>query len=188
MDNKLSIHFGEGKTKSILFESKRRSKNVRQLDIRYNHINIKKHSQVTYLGCVLDKNMSGEPMALKVIKEINGKLKFLYRKNRNLTKGLRRMLCNALIRPHFDYACPAWYSNLNEKTKKKIQIMQNKCIRFCFKLDKMHHISEEEFRLINWLPTSKRVDQYINTIIYNFVNNTCPYYLKKFLNLPHIVA
>ena len=88
-------------------------------------------------------------------------------------------MLNALIQPHFDYACPAWYPNLNEKTKKKIQIMQNKCIRFCLKLDKMHHISENEFRLINWLPTSKRVDQCINTITYNFVNNTCPYYLNE---------
>ena len=57
--------------------------------------------------------------------------------------------------------------------------MQNKCIQFCLKLDKMHYISENEFRLINWLPTSKRVDQCINTITYNFVNNTCPYYLNE---------
>ena len=76
--------------------------------------------------------------------------------------------------------------NLNEKVKKKIQIMQNKCIRFCLKLDKMHHISEEEFKLINWLPTSKRVDQCINTITYNFVNNTCPYYLNDIFEFaPH---
>ena len=145
-DNKLGIHFGEDKTKSIFFASKRRSKNVRQLNIMYNHVNIKQHSQVAYLGCVLDERMSCEPMALKVINKINGKLKFLYRKNRHLIKELRRMLCNALIQPHFDYACPAWYPNLNEKTKKKIQIMQNKCIRFCLKLDKMHRISEEEFK------------------------------------------
>ena len=44
--------------------------------------------------------------------------------------------------------------------KKEIQIIQNKCIRFSLKLDKMH----QDFRLINWLPNSKRVDQYINTI------------------------
>ena len=174
LDNKLSIHFGEDKTKSILFASKRRAKNIRQLDIKYNDINIKQHSEVTYLGCVLDLSMSGEPMALKVINKINGKLKFLYRKNRFLSLELRRMPCNALIQPHFDYACPAWYPNFTEKTKKKIQIMQNKCIRFCLRLDKIHHIFEEDFRLINWLPTSKRVDQCINTITFKFVNNTCP--------------
>ena len=50
----------------------------------------------------------------------------------------------------------------------------------------MHHISENEFRLINWLPTSKRVDQCINTITYNFVNNFCPYYLNEnFEFAPH---
>ena len=27
-----------------------------------------------------------------------------------------------------------------KKTKKKIQIMQNKCIRFCLKLDKAYHL------------------------------------------------
>ena len=89
------------------------------------------------------------------------------------------MLCNELIQPHFDYACPAWYPNPTEKTKKKIQIMQNKCIRFCLRLDKMHHKSDEDFRLINWLPTSKRVDQCINTITFKFVSNTRPYYLKE---------
>ena len=93
MNNKLSIHFGKAKTKLILFASKQRLNNVHQLNITYKHINIKQHSQVTYLGCVLNKTMSGEPMALKVIYKINGTLKFLYRKNRYLTKrGLQKAL------------------------------------------------------------------------------------------------
>ena len=50
----------------------------------------------------------------------------------------------------------------------------------------MHHISEEDFRLINWLPTSKQVDQCINTITFKFFNNTCPYYLKEVFEFaPH---
>ena len=152
VDNKLSIHFHKDKTKSILFASKQRLKNVLYLNIRYNNVNIKQHSQVKYLGCVLDERMSCEPMALKVINKINGKLKFLYRKNRYLTTEFHRMFSNAIIQPHFDYACTAWYPNLTEKVKKKIQIMQNKCIHFCLKLDKIHHISEEEFKWIDYLP------------------------------------
>ena len=60
---------------------------------------------MAYLG--LNESMSGEPMALKVVNKINGKLKFSYRKNKFLTSKLRRMLCNALIQSHFDYACTA---------------------------------------------------------------------------------
>ena len=118
-------------------------------------------------------------MVLKVINKINCKLKFLYRKNKFLSPELRRMLCNALIWPHFHYACPAWYPNLTEKMKKEIQIIENKCTTFCLRLGKMHYISKEHFRLIHWLATSERVDQCIKAITFKFVNNTCPHYLKE---------
>ena len=83
--------------------------------MKYQDIEIKQHSQITYLRCVMEETMSGEPMALKVINIINGKLKFLYQKNSFLTPGLQRMLSNALIQPHFDYECSAWYPKLDVK-------------------------------------------------------------------------
>ena len=67
------------------------------------------------------KQCSEKTMALSVINKINNKLKFLQRKNRFLTPTLRRLLCNALIQPHFDYACSAWYPNLTKKLKNRIQ-------------------------------------------------------------------
>ena len=48
-------------------------------------------------------------MALKTIKKINQKLKFLYRKNRFLTPELRRLLYNVIIQQQ----------KLNTKTKKE---------------------------------------------------------------------
>ena len=104
-DDKLSMHFGEDKTKSIHFPSRRKIKNTKKFNMKYHDIEIK-HAQVTYLGCVMDETMSGEPMALKVINKINGKLKFFYRKNSFLTPGVRRMLRSALIQLHFDYYAP----------------------------------------------------------------------------------
>ena len=97
IDYKLSVHFRDDKTKSILFASKRRAKNMRKLNIRYKEINVTQQVQVTYVGFVLDESMSGERMALKVVNKINGKLKSLFRKSNFLTSELRRMLCNALI-------------------------------------------------------------------------------------------
>ena len=73
---------------------------------------MKQRSQVTYLGCVLDETLSGEPMVLKALNKINGKLKFLYCKNEFLTPTLCRMLYNAIIQPYFDYACSACHPNL----------------------------------------------------------------------------
>ena len=89
VNNKLSIHFGDDKTKSILFATKLKIKNVRKLNIKYGDIQIKQHSKAKYLGCMLDEKMSGETMELFVINKINNKLKFLYRKNIILTTTLR---------------------------------------------------------------------------------------------------
>ena len=69
VDNKLSIHLVEDKTKCILFGSKLKLKKARKLNIMYNGIKIKQYSKVTYLGCLLDETMSGESMALKTFKK-----------------------------------------------------------------------------------------------------------------------
>ena len=179
LDNKLSIHFGEDKTKSILFGSKRKLRKVDKLNITYQGIDIKQNSQVTYLGCILDETMSGEPMAYKTIQKINSRLNYLFRKKHFLTKSLRRLLCNALIQPHFDYACTAWYPNLCKKLKNKIQTTQNKCVRFCLNLDKMAHISQNEFEKLNWLPISDRINQCILSTTFKFVNDMGPNYLNE---------
>ena len=76
LDNRISIHFGEDKTKSILFASKGKIKKAPKLNIAY-----------------------------KIYKF--------------LTPALRKLLRNALIQPHFDYAPPACYPNLTPKNEKQ---------------------------------------------------------------------
>ena len=182
VENKLSIHFGEDKTKSIVFGSNKKLKNLSELDIRHGDVKIKQYSKVTYLGCILDQNMSGESMATKVLGKINGRLRFLYRKQSFLTSPLRRLLCNALMQPHFDYACSAWYPNLNKKLTKKIQIAQNKCIRFCLFMKNRSHIGIKEFKRINWLPTRERFEQCVCVGAYKFFNNSAPSYMSDIFN------
>ena len=65
LDNKLSIHFGDDKTKCILFASKNKVKKASPLNIKYKDTIIKQHSKVKYLGCILDESLSGESMCLQ---------------------------------------------------------------------------------------------------------------------------
>ena len=96
----------------------------KKLDIRRDDIKIKQYTSVTYLGCVLDENLSGESMATRTLSKINGRLRFLYRKHNFLDFSLRRLLANALIQPHFDYAGSAWFPMLTKRLTKKIQTAQ----------------------------------------------------------------
>ena len=76
IDNKLSVHFGEEKTKSVLFGTKWQLRKQREFYFKYGGIEIKQHSKVTYLGCILDNDLSGESMATKVLSLINNRQNF----------------------------------------------------------------------------------------------------------------
>ena len=127
----------------------------------------------------LHETLPGESMASHVINKINSRLRFLYRQNRYLSIPLRRLLCNAMIQPFFDYASNAWYPNLNKKLKTRLQAAQNKCIRFCLKLNDRSSIKSKEFEEINWLPVHERTSQSSLCSAYKFFANTCPDYFDE---------
>ena len=68
---------------------------------------------------------------------------------------------------------------------KKIQISQNKCIRYCLKLDNRTHIGANEFKEINWLPTKERVSQCICLNVFKFFNNMAPDYTSEIFHPSH---
>ena len=137
------------------------------------------------MGCILDNDLSGESMATKVLSLVNSRLKFLYRKQKFLTLPLCLLLCNALIQPHYDYACPAWYyPSLNKRLSKKIQTSQNKCIRYCLNLDNRADVGIDEFIKINCLPTKERVAQCISVIIFKFFKKMSLQYMSQIFHPP----
>ena len=146
--------------------------------VKRNDVTLKQFSSVEYLGCLLDSTLSGEEMAVKVLTKVNGRLRFLYRQGKYLNKRLRRMLCNTIIQPHFNYASSAWYPNLGKGLKKKLQIAQNKCVRYCLYLGNREGIRYRHFKEINWLPISERVDQLNAVSVYKFSKGLAPIYME----------
>ena len=121
INSKLSIHFGENKTKSILFS---KAKGLREINTSFAGHSINQYETVEYIG---------ETMASKVLKKINPKLKFPYRQSRYLTLAYKRLLCIALIQPHFDYGWSSWFPLLKKNLKLKLQKAQNKFLSFLSK-------------------------------------------------------
>ena len=87
VDNKLSIHFSQDKTNSILFGTKQKLRYAKPLNI-----------------LICKSKLSWVHFGSKSL--------FLHRQNRFVTPTLHRVLCNAFIQPLFVYACTAWFSNL----------------------------------------------------------------------------
>ena len=73
----------------------------------------------------------------------------------------KKLLVMSLIQCHFDYACSFWYMGISKLLKNRLQVTQNKIIRFVLKIDPRSHVGANEFNSIGWLPVSRRVDQII---------------------------
>ena len=61
----------------------------------------------------------------------------------------------------------------------KLQICQNKCIRFCLSLGNRSHIGIQEFKEINWLPVRARLEQNVTTHIFKQQNKLAPKYMDE---------
>ena len=66
-DNKLSIHLG--KTESILFGSTPKLSKVDDFIVKVGDNAITNKKEITYLGCILEANLSSEKMTTKVVKK-----------------------------------------------------------------------------------------------------------------------
>ena len=73
----------------------------------------------------------------------------------------------------------AWDPNKNKKLKMCLQAAQNKCIRFCLKLNDRSSIKSEDFEKINWLPIHERISQCSLCSIYKFFAKNCPNYFDE---------
>ena len=184
IDNKLSLHLG--KTESILFGSKIRLSRVDKFEVSCDGNIINPTHSVKYLGITLDENLCGDSIAKSVIKKVCSRISFLYRQGHFLNVRTRKTLCTALVQCHFDYCCSSWYSALSTKLKDKLQVMQNKLIRFILKLGPRSHIGSDELMKLNMLKVADRVKQLKLNHVFKIYNDTAPHYLNShFTKLAH---
>ena len=85
---------------SLLFP---KTKFLKEINISFAGYFIKQDGAVEHPGCQLHSKLSCNVMTAKVLKKANARLKILYRQSRYLNPAFRRLLCNELIQPHFDY-------------------------------------------------------------------------------------
>ena len=83
------------------------------------------------------------------------------------------------IQCHFDYAFSFWYPGLSKLLRNRLQVTQDKMIRFILKLDPRSHLGLDEFNSLGWWPVSKRVDQIILNHIFKTKSGTSPDYMKE---------
>ena len=187
-ENKLSLHLG--KSECIVFATRYNLRQTANFKVECNGVKLQEKTSISYLGCILEQNMSGEQMALSVISKIHARTKFLARIAKFLDRPTMRTLASALVQCLFDYTCLTWYSGISKNIRDKLQTSQNKLMRVVIHLSPRTHIGANHFRELNWLPVEGRIRQLRLIMVYKSLKGQCPKYLKgyfQYVNQSHSV-
>ena len=156
VDNKLSLHLG--KTEFIFFGSCKEIGSSPSLDFKCGDTIFSFKKSVRYLGVDLEQTLSGKLILENILKKGNSRLKFLRRQAKCLNLAFSS----------------SWYHGLQKNLKHKLQILQNKTIRFVLDLTPRSHIGYSEFNWVNWLPVRFRVQQIVSTNMHRLIHGNAP--------------
>ena len=185
-DNKLSLHLG--KTESILFGSNYNLSKADGLKVKVGDSIITQKDEITYLGSILEANLSGDKMASKVVKKVNQRIKFLYRISPLVNNHTLRTLTGALVQSFFDYACASWYHSTSKAMKTRLQTSQNKLVRLLLGLAPRTHLTPAHFDRVGWLRVDDRVQYLAMAQVHKIrYSSKIPRYLSNyFLNVNEV--
>ena len=178
VDNRLSLHLG--KTEAIVFGSNVKLRKSPGFSVMVGEVEVSAKEEVTYLGCILDSKVTGESMALKVVSRVNQRVKFLTRTSKFINPAALKILAEALVQCHFDYACSSWYTSTTMTLKKQLQTAQNKLIRLILQLHPRTHLLQSHFDSLKWLRVEERVNQIKLCMVHRIVSNVVPRYLSNY--------
>ena len=126
MYNKLSLNLA--KTKYMTFGTKQKAGKMPSVDLKLGEAIINRVPEFKYLGIKLDTHLTFNNHIQYIQSKTIGKLKLLSRVTNFLPERICFSLYKTLIRPHFDY-CDVVYDCITESNAKKLQRLQNACIK-----------------------------------------------------------
>ena len=90
-------------------------------------------------------------MAQKIIHKANVILNFLYRKKMFLNQYCRKIVCMAMIQSRIEYAGNFYYHGLPKFLQSRLQVVQNKMIRYVSNYSNRTHLVANDFNEVKWM-------------------------------------
>ncbi len=97
-----------------------------------------------------------------------------------LPTATKKNLCLALTQCNFDYSVSSWYPAMSQTAKKKLQVVQNKLIRFMLNLGPSDHVGIEQLNTLSLLNVDKAEQLRLHNAHKVFYKQTPVYLMANF--------
>ena len=171
---------------NIFLGSKPAIKKLNTMDISHVKINGSDLEQVNcakVLGVLFDEVLSWQKQVNACICKSMGNFYQMYRFRKFLSEEAKITLCDSILLSQFNY-CDIVYSNMDVFLEKKVQKVQNLCLRFIFGYSRKDYYNYDELlKKLGWLNMKQRRVQHGLTMIYKILHDHAPNYLSDTFSL-----
>ena len=152
-------------------------------DMLINNKIIKRVKHVRNLGLNYDEVLSWRKHINIIIGRAISKFKDINRYKKFLNEESKKLLCDSLILSQFNFG-DLVYLNIDMYLQKKIQKIQNLCLKFIFNIKKREHWNSSELcKKINWLSMHDRRILNGLSLLFKTLNGNGPDYLRDMFTL-----
>ena len=190
MSNKLKLN--SDKTEALVVQTKNNFSSwaVESIQLSYDGETIATSPTVKSLGVLFDDYLTFEEHVDAIIQSCNIHLRNLQVIGSKLSYELKRQLIHCLVFSKLDY-CNGLLVGLPNSVIKRLQKVQNSCVRFLFgyRTVKKWESVTPYLKQAHFLPIRQRIDYKIALLAFKCINNVAPLYVKsclKMLSLIHI--
>ncbi len=174
-DNKLSLNLK--KTKTMFFGTAHKLKEVTSKSILFQGSEVEIVDSYKYLGVLLDSKLNFDKHVNYLCSTVYPKLKLLGKIRENIGQSMSIYLYNCLINPLFafnDYV----YGSINNSEAKRLQVLQNNCIRTCLRCDKRTSRTEL-YEISKVRPLHEQRKEHTCSIVYQGLNQSSTPYINN---------
>lgn len=174
--NKHCLKLNYSKTTAIVFGSKTRRRCF--LEDFSGHLTMSGHNvgfkdTVRNLGLYMDHELRFSEHVKKCLQQGYSMLKIIYQNRHLLSKCVKSALCDSLVLSRLNYCDVIYNFCITEKDSRRIQKLQNSCLRLIFGVRKYERISHT-LKDIKWYNMSHR----------RFIHSACFFYSVLKLKSP----
>ena len=181
-----ALMINEKKCHYMIIGTKPALKKIDDLVLTKMVINNKEIERVKFarnLGLTYDEVLSWRRHVNIMIGRAISKFKDLSRFKRFLDEEPKKLLCDSLILSQFSFG-DIVYMNIDMYLQKKVQKIQNLCLKFIFNIKKQQHWhSSELLKNLNWLSMKDRRTLNGLSLLFKTLDGKGPDYLKDMFTL-----
>lgn len=167
------------KSVALLFCNEKVRQNISQdLSLTIGNSEVSFKSSSKNLGLIMDNKLKFNEHITSCIKKSYSAIKSIFPHRHCLDKQTKVELCEALVLSHFNFADSIYGPYLDTTEVRRVQRVQNSCIRFICGIRRRQHVSHK-LRELNWLSMYNRRVLHSACFFYNIIKNQCPIYLHK---------